>query len=77
MAVVAPYLIGVVTAPLAARVLRPVARGVVKAAVSVATEVKRAAAEAAEEVQGIAAEVEVDKADKAATEAKIARSARA
>jgi hypothetical protein len=72
MAIVAPYLIGVVTAPLAAGVLRPVARGIIKAAVTVTTEVKRAAAEAREGVQGIAAEVEVDK----AAEAKVARGAR-
>jgi hypothetical protein len=65
-------LIGVVTAPLAAGVLRPVARGIIKAAVTVTTEVKRAAAEAREEIQGIAAEVEVDK----AAEAKVARGAR-
>lgn len=65
MAVVAPYLIGVVTAPLAARVLRPVARGVVRVTVSVVSEVKRVAAEAAGEVQGIAAEVDADRATKA------------
>lgn len=66
----APYLIGVVTAPLVARVLKPALRGVVKTSVGVALEVRRAAAEASEEIQDIAAEVNVekvvaDKADKA------------
>jgi len=66
----APYLIGVVTAPLVARVLKPALRGVVKTSVGVALEVSRAAAEASEEIQDIAAEVNVekvvaDKADKA------------
>jgi len=63
----APYLIGVVTAPLVARVLKPALRGVVKTSVGVALEVRRAAAEASEEIQDIAAEVNVEKvvADKA------------
>lgn len=61
MAVFLPYLVGVVTAPLAAKVIKPVLRGVVKATVGVALEVKRAAAEAGEELQDIAAEVSVEK----------------
>jgi len=70
LAMLAPYLIGVVTAPLVARVLKPALRGVVKTSVGVALEVRRAAAEASEEIQDIAAEVNVekvvaDKADKA------------
>jgi uncharacterized protein DUF5132 len=62
MAVVAPYLIGVVTAPLVARVFRPLFRGVVKTTVGVALEAKRAAAEVREEFQDIAAEATVEKA---------------
>jgi len=67
LAMLAPYLIGVVTAPLVARVLKPALRGVVKTSVGVALEVRRAAAEASEEIQDIAAEVNVEKvvADKA------------
>ena len=57
MAVMFPYLIGVVTAPLVAKVVKPLLRGVVKTTVAVGLEVKRAAAEAGEEIQGIAAEV--------------------
>jgi Protein of unknown function (DUF5132) len=57
MAVVFPYVIGVVTAPLVAKVFKPLLRGVVKTTVAVGLEVRRAAAEAGEEIQGIAAEV--------------------
>lgn len=66
MAVMAPYLIGVVTAPLVARVLRPAVRGIVKTTVAVALEVKRAAAEAGEQFHGIAAEVDTANTAKAA-----------
>ena len=64
------YLLGVITAPLVAKVLKPALRGVVKGSVGVALEVRKAAAEAGEELQDIAAEVQVervaaDKADKA------------
>jgi hypothetical protein len=62
MAVVAPYLIGVVTAPLVARVFRPLLRGAVKTTVGVALEAKRAAAEVREEFQDIAAEATVERA---------------
>lgn len=72
MPVLLPYLIGVVTAPLAAKVIKPLFRGVVKTTVGVAMEVKRVAAEAGEEIQDIAAEVSVEKvaADKAAKTAR-------
>jgi Protein of unknown function (DUF5132) len=60
--VVTPYLVGVVTAPLVARVIKPMIRGITKAAVGVALEMRRAAAEAAEEFQDIAAEVAATKA---------------
>ncbi|MGH3888094.1 MAG: DUF5132 domain-containing protein [Pseudonocardiaceae bacterium] len=62
MAVLAPYVIGVVTAPLVARVFRPLFRGVVKTTVGVALEAKRAAAEVREEFQDIAAEATVERA---------------
>ena len=75
MAVLAPYLIGVVTAPLVAKVVKPVVRGVVKASVGLAIEVKKAAAEAGEEIQGLAAEVSSDKASQAAIGADVANKA--
>lgn len=43
-----PYVVGVLTAPLVGKVLKPVVRGTVKAAVGVALQVKKAAAEAVE-----------------------------
>jgi Protein of unknown function (DUF5132) len=54
--VVAPYLVGVVTAPLVVRIITPIVRGTVKATVGIALEAKKAAAEAGAELQGIAAE---------------------
>ena len=65
MPVLAPYLIGVVTAPLVVKIVKPIVRGTVKATVGLALEVKRAAAEAGEEFQDIAAEVSSDKAAEA------------
>ena len=62
MPILAPYVIGVVTAPLVGKVFKPLLRGVVKATVGLALEVKKAAAEAGEELQDIAAEVSVEKA---------------
>ncbi|MGH3837230.1 MAG: DUF5132 domain-containing protein [Pseudonocardiaceae bacterium] len=62
MAVVAPYLIGVVTAPLVARVFKPLFRGVIKTTLGVAMEAKKAAAEVREEFQDIAAEATVERA---------------
>lgn len=62
MATLAPYLIGVVTAPLVARVFKPLFRGVIKTTMGVALEAKRAAAEVREEFQDIAAEASVEKA---------------
>lgn len=71
MAILAPYMVGVVTAPLVARVLKPLLRGVVKASVGITLEAKKAAAEVREEFQDIAAEATVAKvaADKAANAA--------
>jgi hypothetical protein len=62
MPVLAPYVIGVVTAPLVANVVKPLFRGVVKATVGVTLEAKKAAAEAREEFQSIAAEAILEKA---------------
>lgn len=72
MAILAPYMVGVVTAPLVARVLKPLFRGVVKASVGITLEAKKAAAEVREEFQDIAAEATVAKvaADNAANAAR-------
>jgi Protein of unknown function (DUF5132) len=68
MAVLAPYVVGVVTAPLVARVFKPLFRGIVKASVGITLEAKKAAAEVREEFQDLAAEATVEKvaAEKAA-----------
>lgn len=55
-----PYLIGIVTAPLAGMVVKPLVRGTVKTTIGVALQVKKLAAEAAEDVQDLAAEVSAD-----------------
>jgi Protein of unknown function (DUF5132) len=51
MPVLVPYLIGVVTAPLAAKVVKPMLRGIVKTTAGVTLEAKRVAAEASEEAK--------------------------
>lgn len=61
MAVLAPYVVGVVTAPLVARVLKPLFRGVVKASVGATLEAKKAAAEIREEYQSAATEATLQK----------------
>jgi hypothetical protein len=61
MPFVAPFLIGVVTAPLLAKILKPLLRGAAKTTMAVALEVKKATAEAGEELQDIAAEVKATK----------------
>ncbi|HET9117796.1 MAG TPA: DUF5132 domain-containing protein [Pseudonocardiaceae bacterium] len=63
------------TAPLVVKVVKPVVRGVVKASVGLALEVKKAAAEAGEEIQGLAAEVSSDKATQSAIGADVAAKA--
>ncbi|MFC4498124.1 MULTISPECIES: DUF5132 domain-containing protein [Streptomyces] len=55
--VVPPFLIGLIAAPLAKRVVKPLMRGLVKTSVSLVLEVKRAAHEAGEGLQDLAAEV--------------------
>ncbi|MGH3983435.1 MAG: DUF5132 domain-containing protein [Pseudonocardiaceae bacterium] len=62
----APYLIGVVTAPLVVKIVKPILRGTVKASVGLALEAKKAAAEAGEEFHALAIEASADKAAEAA-----------
>lgn len=52
----APYLIGLVTAPLAKMVIKPIVRGTVKTTIGIALQMKKLAAEAAEDLQDLAAE---------------------
>jgi uncharacterized protein DUF5132 len=73
MAVFAPYLIGVVTAPLVAKIVKPVLRGTVKASVALALEAKKAAAEAGQEFHTLATEVSADKAADATMSADVAK----
>jgi hypothetical protein len=58
---VPPFLVGVITAPLAKRVAKPLVRGVIKTSVGLTLEVKRAVIEAGEEIQGLTAEVAAEK----------------
>jgi hypothetical protein len=58
--VVPPFLIGLIVAPLAKRLLKPVFRGVVKTSVGIVMEVKKAAQEAGENIHDLAAEVAAD-----------------
>ncbi|WP_236725334.1 DUF5132 domain-containing protein [Amycolatopsis orientalis] len=51
------FLIGLVIAPLAGKMVKPLARGAVRASVGVALEVRKIAAQAGEELQDLAAEV--------------------
>ncbi|MGH3911860.1 MAG: DUF5132 domain-containing protein [Pseudonocardiaceae bacterium] len=51
-----PFLIGVVTAPLVGKIVKPLVRGTVKATVGAGLQIKKLAAEAAEDVQDLAAE---------------------
>ncbi|USQ86898.1 DUF5132 domain-containing protein [Streptomyces phaeoluteigriseus] len=55
--IVPPFLIGLIAAPLAKRVVKPLMRGLVKTSVGLVLEVKRAAHEAGEGLQDLAAEV--------------------
>lgn len=52
----APYLIGLVTAPLAAKVIKPLLRGTVKTTIEVGLQAKKLATDAAEDLQNLAAE---------------------
>jgi hypothetical protein len=58
--VVPPFLVGLIVAPLAKRLLRPVVSGVVRTSVGIAMEVKKAAYEVGENLNDLAAEVTAD-----------------
>ncbi len=55
--VVPPFLIGLIAAPLAKRIVTPLMKGLVKTSVGLVMEVKRAAHEASEGLHDLAAEV--------------------
>ncbi|MFC3456288.1 DUF5132 domain-containing protein [Amycolatopsis speibonae] len=50
-------MIGLIIAPLAGKMVKPLARGAVRATVGVALEVRKMAAQTSEELQDLAAEV--------------------
>lgn len=52
----APYLLGLITAPLAKMIVKPLVRGTIKTTIGVAIQMKKIAAEAAEDLQDLAAE---------------------
>lgn len=58
--VLVPYLLGLVTAPLMVKVVKPLLRGTVKTTVGLALQVKKVAAEAVEDVQDLAAEASAE-----------------
>lgn len=58
--IVPPFLIGLIAAPLAKRLLKPLVRGVVTTSVGIVMEVKKAAHEAGESINDLAAEVAAD-----------------
>ncbi|MFD8812178.1 DUF5132 domain-containing protein [Streptomyces sp. NPDC059627] len=58
---VAPFAVGVITAPLAKRVAKPLVRGVIKTSVGLALEVRRAVVEAGEEIQSLTAQAAAEK----------------
>ncbi|MER6112605.1 DUF5132 domain-containing protein [Streptomyces hirsutus] len=58
--VVPPFLIGLIAAPLAKRIFKPLVRGVITTSVGVVMEVKKAAHEAGENINDLAAEVAAD-----------------
>lgn len=55
-----PYLLGLVTAPLIAKVVKPILRGTVKTTVGLALQAKKLASEAVEDVQDLAAEASAE-----------------
>ncbi|MFI0812132.1 DUF5132 domain-containing protein [Streptomyces echinatus] len=58
---VAPFLVGVMAAPLAKRVAKPLVRGVIKTSVGLTLEVRRAVVEAGEGIQDLTAQVAAEK----------------
>lgn len=55
-----PYMLGLITAPFAAAVIKPLLRSSVKAAVGIGLQVRKLAEEAREEFQDVAAEVSAE-----------------
>lgn len=55
-----PYLLGLVTAPLVAKLAKPILRGTVKATIELGLQAKKMAAEAVEDLQDLAAEASVE-----------------
>jgi hypothetical protein len=55
--VIPPFLVGLIVAPLAKRIAKPLLRGIVKTSVGLVVEVKKVAQEAGEGLQDLAAEV--------------------
>lgn len=51
-----PYILGLVTAPLVAKLAKPVLRSTVKATIEIGLQARRIAAEAVEDLQDLAAE---------------------
>lgn len=60
MAVMLPYLVGVVTAPLVAKVVKPLARGALKTTIGISLQAKRLIAKTAEDFQDLAAEANAE-----------------
>ncbi|WEH38312.1 DUF5132 domain-containing protein [Streptomyces sp. AM 2-1-1] len=58
--VVPPFLVGLIVAPVAKRLLKPLVSGVVRTSVGIAMEVRKAAQEAGENIHDLAAEVAAD-----------------
>lgn len=57
---VLPYVVGVATAPLIGKIVKPLLRGAVKTTIEAGLQVKKLAAEAGQELQGLAAEASID-----------------
>lgn len=57
---VLPYLIGIVTIPLAGMVVKPLVRGTVKMTIGIALEAKKLAAEATADLQEVTAEASAE-----------------
>lgn len=74
--VVPPFLVGVIAAPLAKRVAKPLVRGVIKTSVGLTLEVKRAVIEAGEEIQGLTALAAAEKMASSARTGRVESAAR-
>lgn len=58
--IVTPYLVGVATAPLVVKILRPIVRGAVRAGAILAAEAKTAAAETSKQYLDLVADASAD-----------------